>query len=477
MLRAPLFDLPWYLAIVLVALDLYTIFRAVTRTRSVEAALAWVFAIAALPAVGALAYLALAEPRVKGTARRRERHRQRLREAAIDRLHGGPQVRSPEGSVLRLAHRVTDLWPTRGNRVELLAEDDLAFERLREAVRGARRSIWAEYYIIRNDGTGKEFLELLADRAREGVDVRLLHDALGSMRADASRLQAIRDAGGRTEPFLPVNPFRRRWSVHLRNHRKLVVVDGEEGFTGGMNVGDEYSGRARRKGLAHFRDSHLAIAGPAVRELAQIFAEDWTFATGEPLAVPSTALPTHGDGAVVAVIPSGPGQEANASGLTHFAAINLARHRCWLTTPYFVPDAPTLAALQAAAWRGVDVRLLLPARGDVPLVTHAARSFYGPLLRAGVRIHEYQASMLHAKTLLVDGSTSIVGSANVDFRSFRLNFELGTLVESADFAERMADRFLRDLDRSRACTLAEVGRRSPWERLACGAARLVAPLL
>jgi cardiolipin synthase A/B len=475
-LRPYLLDLPWALAVALVLLDAYTVFRAVTRTRSVEASLAWVFAILALPLLGALAYLALAEPRVVGTARRRAASRALERGSVADRLRGGPQVEGPPGSLLRLAAAVTGLWPTRGNRVELLADDAGAFRRLEEAVRGARRSVWAEYYIIRNDATGKAFLDLLAARARDGLDVRLLYDALGSMRADADRLRAVQAAGGRVEPFLPLNPFRRRWSVHLRNHRKLVLVDGELGFTGGMNVGDEYSGRARSQGLEHFRDSHLSLAGPAVRELAQIFAEDWRFATGEALAVPSTPIPHVEGGATVAVIPSGPGEEANATGLTHFTAITRSRRRCWLTTPYFVPDAETLQALRSAALRGVDVRLLLPARSDVPLVTSAARSFLPALLRAGVRVFEYQASMLHAKSLLVDGSLSLVGSANVDFRSFRLNFELGALVVSPAFARRLADRFEADLLRSRELQPWDVDR-GGWGRLGSAVARLLAPLL
>jgi cardiolipin synthase len=180
---------------------------------------------------------------------------------------------------------------------------------------------------------------------------------------------------------------------------------------------------------------------------------------------------------VVAVIPSGPGEEVNATGLTHFTAIARSRRRCWLTTPYFVPDAETLQALRSAALRGVDVRLLLPARSDVPLVTIAARSFFPQLLQAGVRIFEYQASMLHAKSLLVDASLSLVGSANVDFRSFRLNFELGALVASRDFTGRLAERFEADLRGSRELAAAEVAARSGWGRLGSAVARLLAPLL
>ena len=468
---------PWLVVAALTALDLWALYRAITRGRGVEGTLAWVFAILALPGLGALAYLALADPRVGRTSRRKRLRREALRRAVAERLRGGPRGAARAGSLLRLASRVTGLLPSHGNHVELLADDDSAFRRLEEAVRSARRSVWAEYYIIRNDATGKAFMDLLAARARDGLEVRLLYDAIGSMRLDADRLEAIRLAGGRAEPFLPLNPFRRRWSVHLRNHRKLVVVDGERGFTGGMNVGDEYSGRARRSGLAHFRDSHLAIDGPAVADLALTFAEDWAFATEERLLAPTSPVPVPHGGAVVSIITSGPDQEYNASGMVHFAAIGQSREHCWLTTPYFVPDGVTLRALEGAALRGVDVRLLLPAHGDVALIGPAARSYYPTLLRAGVRIWEYQPSMLHAKTLVADGEVSLVGSANVDFRSFRLNFELGALVVAPDFAHGLAARFRTDLRQSREITAAEVAARPFWVRLGQGMARLLAPLL
>ena len=464
-----------FLAVVAITLlNLWALARAVTRGHGVEGTLAWVFAILALPAVGAVAYFGLANPAVRPGWKRRRREAI-LRVAS--HLHGGPRRLALEGSVLRLATGISGLLPSTGNRVELLAEDDSAFRRLEAALHEARRSVWVEYYLIRNDATGKAFLDLLAARARDGLDVRLLYDAIGSMRLDRERLGAIRAAGGHAEPFLPLNPFRRRWAVHLRNHRKLVVLDGERGFSGSMNVGDEYSGRARRRGLAHFRDSHLAVEGPAVGDLSLIFAEDWNLATGERIAPRVSPIPLAGGDAEVAVIPSGPDQAYNATGMAYFAGIASARSRCWLTTPYFVPDGATVRALEAAALRGVDVRLLLPEVPDVRVVGPAARSFYPALLRAGLRIYEYQPSMLHAKTMVVDGRLSLVGSGNVDFRSFRLNFELGALVESENFARVLEGRFEEDLRESREVREVELAARSLAARLAEGTARLLAPLL
>ncbi|MGH9360340.1 MAG: cardiolipin synthase, partial [Thermoanaerobaculia bacterium] len=330
--------------------------------------------------------------------------------------------------------------------MRLLTENDRAFESVERAIGEARRSIWAEFYLIRNDETGRLFLDLLARRAREGLEVRLLYDAFGSFWLDAGLLRGIRRAGGRAEAFLPLNPLRRRWAIHLRNHRKMVIADGEAGFTGGMNMGDEYSGRARRRGgQRHFRDTHLELRGPAVADLAQIFAEDWYFATGEELRPSPPPAPPPGAGSVVAKLPSGPDQDQNASGLVYFSAIASARRRCYVTSPYFIPDAGTSRALVSAALRGVDARVLVPGRSDVALVGPAARSFYPQLVPAGVRVFEYQPRMLHAKTMAVDGAFSVVGSANVDMRSFRLNFEVGALILDSGFARDLEGRFLADL--------------------------------
>jgi len=267
-----------------------------------------------------------------------------------------------EVALLRLAANLTDLLPTGGNEVELLAENERAFERIEQALRGAQRSIWAESYIIQKDDTGQRFLDLLIAKAKLGVEVRLLYDAVGSFSIDAVRLRALREAGGRAAAFLPVNPLRKRWSVQLRNHRKIIVVDGETGFTGGMNIGNEYSGRlrrklreARREMRDHFQDAHLLVRGPAVADLAQTFAEDWTFATYEELARPPTPKPLDGHGtldirdedgsAVVAVIPSGPDQRHNANGLVYFTGIAMANERIWLESAYFIPDLALLTAL------------------------------------------------------------------------------------------------------------------------------------
>jgi cardiolipin synthase len=278
--------------------------------------------------------------------------------------------------------------------------------------------------------------------------------------------------------FLPINPLRRRWAVHLRNHRKILVVDGSTAMTGGMNVGDEYSGQLGRRGPRAWRDTLLVLDGPAAAAFAEVFAEDWSFATGteEILEVESGAAAESG-GSLVSVLPSGPDQEANAARLAYFAGITSAVSRCWIASPYFIPDGPTNRALVTAALRGVDVRILLPEKNDVTLMGPAARSYYTALVRAGARIFEYRPAMLHAKSMSVDGRWCLIGSANVDVRSFWLNFEISALVFDPEFASGLEAQFEKDLAQSREITPEILSGRGFWAALGEGVARLMSPLL
>jgi cardiolipin synthase len=461
-----------WVTMILIVLDLTAIVRALVRGHGVSNTLAWVLAILAFPGVGAVAYLLLANPSIRRTVRKKA-------EACADDVRTvlpSENLRADDQQILNLAWELTGLCASAANEVELLAEDETAFERIEQELESARESIWAEYYIVRNDQTGRRFLDALAGRAKAGVEVRLLFDGLGSLWLDSTRLKALRAAGGEVEPFLPLNPLRRRWAVHLRNHRKIVVVDGTVAFTGGMNVGDEYSGRSRRKGSQHFLDTHLRIRGPAVRDFAAVFAEDWKFATDASLPLPEGLVSGSGK-SIVSPLPSGPDQPFNASAHAFFAGIMSARRRCFVTTPYFVPDEPTIRALITAVKGGVDVRIMLPARTDVRLVAMAARSYYRQLVQAGVRLFEYQPSMLHAKTMVVDERWGIVGSANVDMRSFRLNFEVGAIVFDQELARELSQRFMAELDASQEITDASLSRIGLGSRLVQGSARLLSPLL
>ena len=285
------------LDVVVVAVTLLVILG---RRRSAPVTLAWILVVVTFPFVGPVLWFLLAGRRIRHVGRRKRLSSEAVR-TRLATLFGARGMDLPaEASVLALAARLTGLPASAGNRLELLTANDEAFRRKLDAILGARRSVWAEYYLVEPDETGKGFLRLLAARAREGLDVKLLYDAVGASRIDGKSLDELLAAGGQAHAFLPVNPFRRRWSTHLRNHRKLLIVDAAKAFTGGMNVGNEYSGllaRLRvRKGRSAgvpkaWRDTHVLVEGPAVHELARVFAEDWTFQTGEHLSLPAPAPP------------------------------------------------------------------------------------------------------------------------------------------------------------------------------------------
>jgi cardiolipin synthase len=372
--------------------------------------------------------------------------------------------------VLLAASRATGLPATAGNRVDLLVDNVEAFAERHRAIAAAKTTPWAEYYIVHGDATGVAFLDAMAAAASRGVDVRLLYDAVGSIDIDDDALDRLRAAGGHVAAFHPVNPLRRRWAVHLRNHRKVLVADGRVAFVGGMNIGDSYAGRGEA-----WRDSHLRIEGPAAADLAQVFEEDWCFQVGgDP---PTLALPPAAGSTAVAIVPSGPDQEENAAGLAWFSAIGLSTQRCWIATPYLVPDASVLRALTGAARRGVDVRVLVPERSDLRLLDFANRSYFPALLDAGVQVFLYQPGMLHCKTAVIDGALSIVGSANVDMRSFGLNFEAGAMVVGPDLAAAMERAYEADLAVAREAKRARMLRVNALARIAQGAAQLLGPLL
>jgi len=271
--------------------------------------------------------------------------------------------------------------------------------------------------------------------------------------------------------------FSRHWHPNLRNHRKIAVIDGSVGFTGGVNIGDEYTGRKLKVGP--WRDTHMQVEGPAVNHLQEIFAEDWYYAKGVDLLIEDKYFPDHdprGD-QMVQIIASGPDTDTQPIHRIIFTAVTLAQEKVYLTTPYFVPDQALLVALETAALRGVDVQLMLPHRSDMRLVLHAGRSYYDQLLRSGVKIFEYESGILHAKSLVVDDRWATVGSANMDVRSFQLNFEVNAVIYGEDFSQNLTRLFKKDLARARQITLESRSKKNLRSRVAESMARVFSPVL
>ncbi|MCS6898984.1 MAG: cardiolipin synthase [Myxococcales bacterium] len=428
--------------------------RVVIQRRESAATLAWMLLILVVPILGALLYAVLGVQRLRRRRTRRRRARRRLdASAAALRSELAPfRLVSPGSSALASLARsyCVDLEATTsGNEVTIYHDGEMAFQALCEAVGQAQRYVHLEYYIFQDDSTGRALLSLLTERAGAGVEIRLLVDAVGSWKLRHSVLAALQEAGGRFAEFLPVTILRRPFSVNLRNHRKIVVIDGQTAFTGGMNIGDEY--RSRNPEIGHWRDTHARVRGPAALRLQEIFAEDWHFATGEDCMLEPRTVHVEPRGDVlVEVLESGPDRTAETIYYRIFVAITRAEKRVWLTTPYFIPDRAIFVALVTAAQRGVDVRLLLPSWSDHKFVLYAGRAYYQELLQAGVRIFEYGPGMLHAKTMVVDDTWVTIGSANMDRRSFHLNWEANLILLDPDIAAAMASRFERDLVRARS---------------------------
>jgi cardiolipin synthase len=462
------------LTIILFIAEILTIAYAIWRTQGAERTLAWIFAIIAFPGIGMILFYLLTYRPVKKLKKKKRKTGNIIRNLSKDKKFS--KLVEKDDPLLLFVSNITGSQPTYGNKVLVLNESEEAFAKIESEIKGANESIWAEYYIIRRDETGHRFLNLLLEMARKGLEIKLIIDAVGSYSVDFRLIRAIRNAGGMIVYFNPLRLFPNKWSFHLRNHRKLILIDKKSGFTGGMNVGDEYSGRAMRKGKQYFKDTHLFIEGPAVKDLSMVFAEDWAFATGHFITQHNIKNKIAGN-AIVSILPSGPDQIHNVSALSYFGLISHAKEKIYLTSPYFIPDEPIIRALETAALKGVDVRILVPAKSDIILAGVAARSYYTPLLQSGVKIFEYLPSMLHAKTMVVDSKWSIVGSANIDIRSFRLNFELNTLINDESIAGEIEKRFLNDLNKSRKINETSFFNRPKRIQVAEKVARLLSPLL
>jgi len=458
-----------YLALLWVAYLVWLGGWIVLQKREPVATLSWLVSLAALPYVGFLIYYLLGPQRI---------HRQRLRRvrarAKFPALPAGWHPGPDALELARLGQATTGLPPTTATDARLLIDGGAKYTALLHDVAAAQEHIHLEYYIFDPDRTGAALRDALVERARAGVKVRLLLDAVGSGQTPARFFRDLVAAGGELAWFHPARfgqVWKRPW-LNLRSHRKIVVIDGRIAYTGGINITDAEDERLRTDA---YRDLHLRVEGNVVGSLQLVFIEDWAYATGQaPLALPSPE--PHRGQVPVQVVVSGPDSSWEAIHRLHVAAIHAAQRRVWLATPYFVPGEAARMALTSAALGGLDVRLLVPRRSDSRLVTLAARSYFDELLAAGVKVYEYGPRMLHTKALLCDDDRAIIGSANFDHRSFRLNFEVSLMFGGAPLCAELAALMERECA---ASVPVQVGRARPLfaTRLPEALARLVSPLL
>jgi cardiolipin synthase A/B len=463
--------------IVFTVLGILSSVHAIMTTRTEQGTIAWVVSLIAFPYVAVPAYWVLGRSHFHGYV---DARRDNLREIAgitQEAVAAVAPFRVPEAEVhpaARAAQRLAGMPFLRGNSVHLLVNGDPTFESILAGIDAAREYILVEYYIVRDDGTGREFKAHLVERARAGVRVRMLYDEIGSHGLTRAYLEDLRAAGVEVHPFHTQKGPRNRFQLNFRNHRKIVVVDGRVAWVGGQNIGDEYRGLDPK--IGNWRDTQVRIEGPAALGAQLAFAEDWHWAAGSPLDIHWNPIPSADGDAPVLFLPSGPADPVETANLMYIHAINSAKKRIWIASPYFVPDKPIVDALQLAGLRGVDVRLLIPDKSDNVSVDMAAYAYLDEASLAGATFYRYRGGFLHEKVMLVDDSPATVGTANFDNRSFRLNFEITAVVSDAAFAAEVERMFEADFAQSRVMARGEYDRKPSWFRFGARLARLTGPV-
>jgi cardiolipin synthase A/B len=445
--------------------------HAVIYKREARSAALWVIVIWVMPALGAILYLLAGVNRVQRRARRLRRDMVRYRTEP----HGTPG--DPSGTHLaplaRMLSNVVQRPLVGGNSVEPLVDGAQAYPAMLEAIESARSSIMLASYIFNGDGIGARFVDALVRAMHRGVEVRVLVDDVDVRFTRSNAYKPLRRAGVPVGVFNPPFVPARINAVHLRNHRKILVVDGAIGFTGGMNIDRRYWGEGEV-----FRDLHFRLRGPIVAQLAEVFADDWQFSTDEALRGPPWFVPLDPAGSVLArAIDEGPDDSAEPLRWSMVGGLNQAQRSVRILTPYFVPDGSLITALDVAAMRGIEVDIVLPSTSDLPHVHWAAWGQLWQVLERGCRVWASAGAFDHSKLMVVDGAWTLLGSGNWDARSLRLNFELNVECYSVEFGAHMEGLVQARINAARRVTLEEIHSRPIHVKLRDGVARLFSPYL
>jgi cardiolipin synthase len=451
--------------------------HAIMGTRTSQGAIAWAVSLNTFPYVAVPAYWVFGRSKFRGyvTARHADdvelyKVVEPLAEQAVP-FNANLALEYPEIAALE---RLAKMPFVSGNAAELLIDGDATFSSIFEGIEEARDYVLVQFFIVKADSLGRELQSRLIAKAKQGVRVYFLYDEIGSHKLPKSYKQELSTAGAEVFSFQSTKGPRNRFQINFRNHRKIVVVDGKQAWVGGHNVGDEYLGKDPKFG--GWRDTHVKVEGPVTLATQLSFLEDWYWATHTIPELNWTPTTADSGNMNVLVVPSGPADTLETAGLMFVHAINSARKRVWIASPYFVPDEAVMSALQLAGLRGVDVRILIPDKPDHMLVYLAAFSYFDDAGHTGVQFYRYEAGFLHQKVVLVDNDVAAVGTANFDNRSFRLNFEITMVFADSSFAERVEKMFHEDFARSRKMMPGDYEDRSFWFKLAVRLARLTSPV-
>lgn len=437
--------------------------------------LPWIIVLLLAPGVGLLLYFFFGQNLSKQRIISRRTRKRITLQPEQARGAGSPGIPEHHLPLAELLANTIRAMPLYGSRITPYTDGETKMEALLGAIAKARHHIHLQYYILSDDQTGCRLRDALTAKVREGVEVRILYDDVGSRSVKKKFFASMRREGIEVRPFLHVKFPRFTSKVNYRNHRKIVVVDGRVGFVGGMNIADRY---LHGTGWGSWRDSHFRIEGSGVAGLQASFLSDWSATTkcqitGSQYYPPPETFTDN----ILQIVPSGPFGKWRTLLQADSYAIARARRRIWIQTPYYLPSEVLNTALQSAALAGIDVRLMLPARSDSKVVDLASHSFLDDMMKAGVRILFYTPGFLHAKLLIIDDDLTVIGSANMDFRSFEHNFEINAFVYDAAFAARMARIFETDASQSRLLLPGEWFKRPRRRRFEESFMRIFSPLL
>lgn len=457
---------------------LLSVISALFTARTPQGAIAWALFLVMVPYLALPLYWIFGRNKFRGYADARqagETEVHAITRALHTRREDLRATLAPPADRFHVLEALARMPFTRGNTARLLVDGQETFDAIFAAIRRAESYVLVEFFIIHDDELGQALKDCLLERAKAGVRVYVLYDEVGSHGLSRRYLAELRNAGVDIRPFDTRKGIHNRLQLNFRNHRKIVIVDGEEAFVGGHNVGDEYMGRDPTFGP--WRDTHAAFTGPCVTATQIVFLEDWYWVTGQTPDLRWDPPEPLEHGRAVLVLPSGPADSLETCSLLFVNALHAARRRIWIVTPYFVPDLDVISALQSAALRGVEVRILLPLKPDHLLVYLASFAYLRDLNLPGIRFFRYEPGFLHQKVLLVDDDFATVGTANADNRSFRLNFEITMAVADPGFARETEAMLETDFARAREVGEEDLERRSLPFKVGVRFARLLSPIL
>jgi cardiolipin synthase A/B len=450
-----------------------TIFSLMLENRTAQSTLLWIYVLVFLPVLGYIFYLYSGQLLLKGylfkNKRRNDRQFFEMLPYKETRMELS-ELNDHQRSFARYLDRVTLTHPSMNTKTKILNNGEETFREIKQRLKEAKDFIHMEYYRFRYDRLGRELVEILREKVQEGVAVRLLYDAVGSISLTSTDINEIKDAGIMVHPFLPIKNGFFNQKFNFRNHRKIIIIDGRAGFVGGLNVGIEYLGENEKIGF--WCDTHVFLEGEAVQTLHTVFLSDWKYACGEMVLDNLKALkpvPVEGDG-LVHVVATGP--ETRDMSDHYYTMISCATKSIWIASPYFVPNQAIRTALRIAANKGIQVRVMVPEVNDGFLTQYATRSYFAELLRSGIEIYTYQKGFLHKKLMIVDGDLASIGTANMDMRSFHLNFEVNLFLTGTKSIQDLASHYEEDLNDCQRVRPVQFYKRNKAERLKESFARL-----